>query len=504
MPEAKNNKTKALAGGACEYQAMTQHGLRHILPLLAGSLTLLLAGAAVAAPGERPRLEDYPGYGEFVTAVVDYERAEEAAARKGSEKKDSADSELCQDSSDGGQTKKQNNCQGKYLAVDKPLADNATQPKEEISDFFLRSATGPVESLDDAIASAGYDSVSAANADALRNNSQGLTLQEISVDEMASAGVGGLLGLFNNIRMQNLGSSASPLGAWGLAAGGGSGASGDADGSVRLSLDDVILALDKLNVELFSTLVNFGDGYAIIDTTTSINASGGLHLGLSAEVYTALNIVDRDGMPGTEWDGAGAITMDRMVILIPYMDIDIQGVSADFERDNSLLTIDAYSPGEITVLLANSMIGAAAASVDGSYIGPSTPFLQFGPAGSIIIDPGTRINIALSQPDGLRTAFVTLNGRIGDISIRDIRLLDTVGGGDLRIGSFNIHNIDLVDTRIFVENKTVTVDVGRGLENVGFDIERVFLGSEGSGGHIGDFYARGARINELRFSATPH
>ena len=193
-----------------------------------------------------------------------------------------------------------------------------------------------------------------------------------------------------------------------------------------------------------------------------------------------------------------------MAILIPYMEIDIQSVRADFARDNSLLSIDAYSPGEITVEVANSLIGVAPASVDGSYIGPSTPFLQFGPDGIISVGAGTRVNVVLAQPDGLRTAFVTLNGRVGDISVRDLRLLDTVGGGDLRIGRINIRNLDLVDTRIFLEDKSVTVDLGRGLDNVSIDMERVYLGSETAGSFIGDFYARGARINELRFSAQPH
>lgn len=483
---------------------MTRHGLRSILPLLAGSLSLLLAGTAMAATGERPRLEDYPNYGQFVKAVVDYDRAQTAAAKSSRNKKDKDNGALCKDSSDGGESKSQNNCQGKYLSVEKPVQDNATQVVEEVDDFFLRGSTGPVESLDEAIASAGYDSLSAANADALRNNTQGMTLQEISVDEMASSGVGGLLGLVNNIRMQNLGGTASPLGAWGLAGGGSTSVSVDSDGSVRLSLEDVVLALDNLNIEILDSLVNFGDGYAIIDTVTSITPNGGLHLELTSEVYTAVNIVDRDGLPGTEWSGAGAVTVDQMAILIPYLEVDIQGVNADFARDNSLLTIDAYSPGEITVQVANSLIGVAPASVDGSYIGPSTPFLQFGPDGIISVGAGTRVNVVLAQPDGLRNAFVTLNGRVGDISVRDIRLLDRVGGGDLRIGRINIRNLDLVDTRIFLEDKRVTVDLGRGLDNVSIDMERVYLGSETAGSFIGDFYARGARINELRFSAQPH
>lgn len=403
---------------------MTRHGLRSILPLLAGSFSLLLAGTAVAS--------------------------------------DSPD------------------------------------------DFFLGGSAGPAESLDAAIAGAGFGGLAGATPNSLDSTRQSLSLQEISSDEMASAGVGGLLGLIANARIQALSSTAAPLGTWGQAATGTTSVEVDRDGSVRLSLDDVVLALDNLNIELVSSLVSFGDGYAIIDSTTSINPNGSLHLEVSSQVYTSLTAIDRDGLPGSQWARAGAITVDRMAISIPQLEVDIQGYNPGFTGNDNLLSINTYSPGEITVDMANSLIGVAPASSDGGSIGASTPILRFGPNGGITVAAGTRVNAVLARPDGLRTAFVTLNGRVGDISVRDLRVLDTVGGGDIRIGRLNVRDLNLVNTRLFVQNQTFTVDVGRGIENVAIDVERLYLGNDIAGAVVGDFYASGGRINELRFSVRAH
>lgn len=484
---------------------MKRNGLHQpLLPLLAGSLLSLLAGLASAAPapGERPRPENYANYGLYVAALVDYERAQEAAARdsgnNGDKRRDK--SKICADTQDG-KSRQQNSCQGKYLAGQDLIEEKAEQPDEALSDTVVRGRQDAPESLEAAVASAGYDPVSAANADALRQNTTGMTLQEITPDEMASAGVEGLLGMFNNIRMQNLNASAAPQGTWGIA--GGSSATSD-ETIVRLSLDDLMVTLDNLNLEIFGSLVNFGNGYGIVDAEVSINASGGLHLDLSSEIYTGMQIVDRDGLPGTLWAGAGAVTLDRMEIFVPYLSVDIQGVSADFERGDDLLTIAAYSPGEIYANLANTSIGVAPATADGSWIGPTTNFLEFGPTSRLTIAAGTRVNVLLGKPDGLRKPLVTLNGRIGDISVNDIRLLDNLSGGGIGLGRLAITGLELVDARVFLEDKRVTVDVGRGLTNVGMDIERVWLGAPVEGQFIGDFYMRGARVNELRMSATPH
>lgn len=476
------------------------------LPLLAGSLFSLLASLAGAATpaGERPRAGDYSNYGDYVTALVDYERQQtEAAARRNASRNDT--SKICADSRDGN-TSQQNNCQGKYLSTESVLPNETDRQPAPSDDFALGNRPQSPESLDEAVARAGVDSLASASLEPLRTATRGMTLQEISPDEMAASGIDGLLGLVNNVRMQNLNSGSAPLGAWGLAAGGtvtSNGGVGD-DDSLRFTMDDLMVMLQDLNVSFLGSIVNFGNGYGVVDADISLRPDGSVHMDLSSEIYTALSIVDRDGLPGTAWSGAGAVTMDHMAVFIPYMSIDIQSVSADFSRDNSLLRIDAYSPGEIYVDLAGSSLGVAAAARDGSWIGESASFLEFGPESRLTVANGTRVRVDLGTPDGLKSAFVTLNGSVGDISLGDIRLLDRRGGGQLRIGRFAISGLDLVDTRIFVEDRRVTVDLGRGMDNVGFDLERVWLGSETEGAYVGDFYARGARLTELRMVATPH
>lgn len=479
------------------------------LPLLAGSLVALLAGVAGAATtaGERPRASDYSNYGDYVTALVDYERKQtEAAARRNAGRSDK--SKVCADTQDGNR-KQQNSCQGKYLTGEAVLENVTEREAEPQDDFFLRgNRPQNPESLDEAVARAGVDSLATVTLASLNNPNGGMTLQEISPDEMASAGVEGLLGLVNNVRMQSLSRSSAPLGAWGLAAGGSGTSVGGVgigeDGALRFSVEDLRLLLEELNVNFLGSIINFGDGYGVVSADVSLNPNGGLHLDLTSEIYTSLSVVDRDGLPGSAWAGAGALTLDHMAVLIPYMSVDIQGVNADFGRDNSLLRIDAYSPGEITVDFAGTSIGVAAATRDGSWIGPSKTFLQFGPDSRLTVANGTRVRVDLGAPDGMKSAFVTLNGNIGDISLGDIRLLDNQGGGQLRIGRFAISGLDLVDTRIFVEDNRVTVDLGRGMSNVGIDMERIWLGNETEGNFVGDFYARGARLTDLRLVAQPH
>lgn len=482
---------------------MKRHGLRPtLLPLLAGSLALLAAGLAsattAAAPSERPRPENYANYGLYVAALVDYERAQTAAGATRSSRGDQ--SKICADTRDGSNSQK-NSCQGKYLSGQKEPADEGAASASEAEDFFLSRGPAITESLDEAVASAAYDALATAGTGGRAR--AGMTLQEISADEMASSGVDGLLGMFSNVRVQNLNRSAAPLGAWGLAGGSATLVGTDADG-LRLRLEDVMIELDSLDLEVLGNLVSFGNGYGIISADVSLRPDGGLHMDLTSEIYTSLAAVDRDGLPRTEWAGAGALTLDRMAVLIPYLSIDIQGISADFSRDHSVLRLDVYSPGEIYVDFAGSRLGVAAATRDGSWIGPSTTFLQFGPASRLTVASGTRVRTQLSQPDGLYRPLLTLNGRIGDLTLDDIRLIDNKGGGQLRIGHIGVYGLDLIDTRIYVEKNRITVDLGRGMENVGFDLERIWLGSESAGAYVGDLYARGARLTELRMVAVPH
>lgn len=508
---------------------MKRHGLRPIPSLLAGSLALLIAGQALAVTGERPRPEDFPDYARYIEASVDYQRNLEKAPAKTSSKGSDA-SQLCRDDDGGGDgtKKKKNSCEGKYLMVKDRLdeetphdgtsrpAGAAEEAGEEAADGAIAgdgresgaAGTG-VESLEDHIsrttfsALGGGELASPTTTPTLPGEGAvpGLTLTEISADDLRNAGIDGLLGLFDNVRMTSLASGAG--GGISTASSGATGGPMDVDGTLRATLEDMLISLETIDTGMLGNLLSFGDGYAVVEAT--VRASGnGLNLGLSAEVYTPVYIVDRDGTPGTVWRNAGAATIDRLAIIIPYLDVNIRSVSAT-SQDNSLLRLDAYSPQPIYVDLSNTGVGVASASADGSRIGTSTNFLQFGPNSMLTVAAGTRVSVGLARPASIDTAFVTLNGHVGDISIEDIRLIDNQAGGSLHIGRLGVRGIELIDASIFVDpnESRVIVDLGRGLSDVDVDIERLGLGNTASS-IIGDFYVRDATVHELRFSATPH
>lgn len=479
------------------------HSLILVPALLAGAL---LAGPAGAATSVAPRLQDFTDYSLYVQAMVDYRQSLEEKP-KVDEKTGGDASKLCRDSKGGSQDeKKKNNCEGKYLEVEHRLPDdNERQAKQKVA-----APAEEAENLEEAISRRStsflsYDGTApAAGPDA---TPRGFPLQEIPTADLSEAGVAGLLGLFNNARLQNLGGSAAPGGVFGASTGG-SGAGGyggsamDKDGTLTITADDYLLQLATLDLDQLASTVSFGDGYSIVSATVRTQGNG-LSIGLSAQVYTPVYIVDRDGLPGTQWAGAGAVVVDHMAILIPYVQADIQSVRTT-SSDSSLLQMDVYSPGAIYVDLANTNVGVAGASVDGSRIGASTPFLQFGPSALLTIAPGTRVRATLSTPDGLRTPLVTLNGSIGALSIRDVRIVDSVAGGSIGFGRLGVSSLDLVDARIYMNNNSVVVDTGHSLSNVNVDIERFYLGNDRGGNFVGDFYARGATLDNLRFTATPH
>lgn len=479
---------------------MKRHGLRQIFPLLAGSLGLLLAGLAPASVPEKPRQENFASYSLYIQALVDYQRALDAPPKE--KPRESADaSKLCRDS-DSTNEKKKNSCEGKYLIVEDQLADKATREQKRETPAVLPAQE--TESLEEAILRAGYETVQASGNDVPDFSPRSFPLQEISTQDLSESGVAGLLGLFDNVRMANLGASAgaSSGGAFGLGSGGSGNAGGDSDDSMRVTLDDFILQLSTLDLDQLANTVSFGDGYSIVSATVRTSGNG-LIVGISSETYTPVYIVDRDGLPGTRWSGAGAITLDHMAILVPYVEANIQSVRTN-SQDSSLLQIDAVSLEPIYVDFSDTRVGVAPASRDGSWIGESTDFLRFGPDSVLVIAGGTRVRALVSKPNGLSSPLVTLNGRIGDISVSDIRLLDQPSGGSIGFGRLAIQGLELADTKIYMNDRSVVIDTGRGFSNIGFDIERFYLGNDRGNSFLGDFYARGGNLQNLTFSATPH
>lgn len=477
-----------------------------LLPaLVAGAL---LAGTAAATTPTPPRLQDFTDYSLYVQAMVDYQRALEEPPKEEA-KDDSETSKLCQDSQGGNQDdKKKNSCEGKYLTVehrldddykregkDKPKVEQALPPAEDLEETIARRSTSFLNTT---------GQVQGGSPD---STPRGFPLQEISAADLSEAGVAGLLGLFNNVRMQGLAGNAAPGGIYGAATGGSSnGGSGGSvmnpDGTMSVNLDNFMIQISTLDLDQLAGTVSFGDGYSIVSATVRTEGNG-LNVALSAQVYTPVYIVDRDGVPGTSYSGAGAVVVDHMAILVPYVEANIQSVRTT-SNDSSLLNIDMYSPDAIFVNLADTSVGAAPASADGSWIGPSTSFLRFGSDSILSIAPGTRLRAAVSRPEGLNTAFVTLNGRIGDISLRSVRLVDNDSGGSIGFGRLGVSNIELVDAKVYMNDRSVVVDAGRSFNDVRIDVERFYIGTDRASSMVGDFYASGGTVNNLRMTATPH
>lgn len=459
---------------------------------------LLLAGlVAAAVPAaqagtERPRPENFATYSLYIQALVDYQRNQDPAPSPQAVA-GAADSKLCRDSD--GDEKKKNSCEGKYLLGQNHLPEEGSSaPKSE------EKAPAPVyENLEETIARAGYERpLPGPEGEApARSRFSDFPLAEIPSQDLSETGVEGLLGLFDNVRLRLL----TGGGAGGGAGGGSSGGvSLGEDGTLRATLDDYLIALDAFTASL-GGLITLRDGYALVDSSVAADGNG-LRLTLSAQVRTGLYVVDRDGLPDSGYAAAGAVGLDSLGITVPRLDINLQAIRST--TGDGVFQLDTASPQAIVVALANTRVGAADALADGSRIGPTTDFLAFGPQSRLVIAPGTRVNALVGQPNGLRSPFLTLNGRVGDITVNDISLLDNNSGGAINIGTLALRNIVLADTRVYMDDNRLIVDAGRGLGNLGVEIERLYLGNPGSGGFVGDFYARSGRLVSLQFTAQPH
>lgn len=586
---------------------LSAHGLVRRLLLLAGLLPTLAIGVAQAA-GERPRPENYDNYSHYIQALVDYQRAQEAAVKEAPKK--SGAKKLCRDDQgEKSSEKKKNSCEGKYLLAEDLLNDEYEHKTSEEdlgtgragdsdsddtstassgggsgggsdsgsdggsgSDAAFGSGSGSggygsngsgsgsgrsgsgsggsgyssgygsggygsgsggsagrgsssglgaifgpgagggdYESVEDVIARAGYQqravNIDDGNPDQ-RPTYNGVPMTEIPVSDLSEAGISGLLGLVENVRTKGVtgtpGSGFVPgLGNLsGVSSSLVQGSADGSDGSILAMLSNYQLTFYQpgiLNLGNFSLMSN---GYSIVDANVFLSGDNGVGINLSSTTYMQLWVVDRDGMPRTDFDYAGAINLDQVGVIVPHLEVNIQGTRASNGED--LMRIDAYSPQSILVDLRNTQISAADAVRDGSRIGAGNSFLVFGPNSVLTVGAGTQLRVDISEPSGLAAPFVTLNGRVGDISLDDIKLLDHDGNGGIRIARLGLQGLNFVDSKIYLDDTRVVIDAGRGMKDIGLDIERFSFGNDVSESIVGDFYARGGHLQNLRMTAVPH
>lgn len=476
-----------------------KNGWKTGTPRLVAALPLLLA-ASLAVAAERPRPESFPDYAKYIQALFDYDRALELEARiKKKDDSGSAASKLCRDDGsggDGGDDKKKNSCEGKELLVENPIPEEAEHPESTAAGEPDPTRTNlPIEDLDEAIARAQVRMPELKDdLAAQRSTFSSFPLAEVGAMDLSQSGVSGLLGLFN----LNSGSLQSPPPTTiGLRPG--SSYSLDPDGEERVTVGDLIFNLTQLDNFLLGLTVS-GNAVTSFSSEASVNGDS-IDIAMSSTTRIApLYIVDRSGTDVPTRLEAGAIAIDQLGIIIPRLEVNIRGVKST--SNDSLLQIGAYLPYGVTVDFANTRIGASSANVEGTEIGPATDFLVFGPQSQLTVAGGTRVTMELGVPD-YNTPLLTLNGRIGEIVLNDMSLLSR-GYSAISIGRITLRNINLVNTRVYVEEDKFTLDAGTGLTNVELGVERVYLGSVPQGGYVGDFYMKETRVHNLRMTAAPH
>lgn len=274
------------------------------------------------------------------------------------------------------------------------------------------------------------------------------------------------------------------------------------DPSPRQINEVASIVLDRATIQtgILNTVLRFGDdgsSYVKADVSTQ---PGGLDMVIDTDVVATVYLVDSDGLSNTSkagqgYDPAGALVAGPLRVSTTGLTVALRGDSA-----SSRLTSYVSAPNGISVDLSGTRLGAADAVADGSAIGQSTPFLYLD--GMLQIEPGMTLRAEINAPDA-NTPLLTLNGRIGDLMISNIRLVDNNSGGEISIGRLGISGINLVNTRVFFDNDVIILDMGSGLTNLGMSIERLALGSTGAG-FLGDLYMSNGHLHSGRITFTTH
>lgn len=424
-----------------------------------------------------PRPESYASYSLYIQALFNYQKTqdkEKSAARKKSCPPKGSDEP-------NGLINKDECMEQGASANDIDHADNNQH-----------------ESLEDAISKSTPDISRdyASNSIRPRSTFSSFPLNPITAQDLSKTGVSGLLGFFNSLVLQSQTSTAAET------------QSNNNNGSPtnidpRISNDINSLLYTQIVGETLAMGGNLvlRDGSGHVDVTGKIVGTG-LQLELSSHVRTGLYIVDRDGYPGSYFDKAGAVVVNSMGIDIPNMLVNIQGVN-NTGNNADLIKAQLYSSAAITVDLSGTTIGAADAVRDGSKIGIATDFIRFGPDSVMTIAPGMSMNTTLSRPNGTTTPFITLNGNIGTISLKDISLMDN-GASVFNIGMLSVTGIQLVNAQVFIDGQKIIVDAGTGIKNASISLERLSFGDTLNATLLGDLYVNHINVVNTRMTVEAH
>ncbi len=433
------------------------------LILVLASLLTLQAEAVSSIPDQRPRPEEFASFSLYLQALFDHQRMQGSLS---------------------GQT------------VTKSLA---SIPQNE--------------SVDQAIANAGKNTGHVDTSSRPRSTFKSFALAQISPQDMSQSNIADVLGIFGDHGLEQTPTTGLRM---------------RADSDIHLTPDvDLRLAgdiNDAKRQEVSNSIIQSFSGYIVLpegeaytsaSVTKSTQGDHGLDLTLSTRLRTNVYMIDRDGIPGSSFAGAGALAIQPLSL--EFQDITSH-ITASKDRQNSdLIRIQTGSPNAITLDLSGSQIGAADApnnvgtlALSSASLGRINYFAKFGPNSIVSIAPGMKMDIKISKPDGMRAPLATVNGSISSIHVGDLRLLGQSNGGSddentaLRIGSIGISDLDISNLRLFINNQTIIIDMGPSAKDMALSLERISIGPNPESSIVGDLYMSHIGVSGARISIAAH
>lgn len=474
------------------------------LPVAMTALALLV-GSSVQAATERPQLKDYATYNDFMRAVVDYTRKNDASGADRECRDDEVDA-------DGQPTDKENPCRPKLVRQDGiPLgaaasssgsradsdsaATGALSPEDNAaaldeldsgSDASLATddSTSTGDALEQAIALA-RDGLNPVYSDPnnTRTTFRSFPMQPIESDDLAAVSLidalTGLLITTNNSRMR-LNIDPSQL------------TNQLATEDSRVFSDNISLNLENFEIEslLISNIFGFetgnivwptdGDYYSVVTATPSLIADNGISLAFSTDARLRMAIVDSDGLPSAGIPRAGAVTIDPLRITTNTIMANLFAVDDGNGSTGVLATLDITDG--IVIDLSNTQVGVAGAtrnSSGGWNLSRISNFLYFGDNSQLSIRTNSPLEVMLTNPDNAATdPLITVNGSFDNIALSSLSLMDNNSGGGLHIDRVTISNLALVNTSVYFNNSnnSIRVDMGNSLNNLRMVLENIVLG----------------------------
>lgn len=430
---------------------------------LAVFLTSLCSLPALAITSEeqtRPRPESYASYSLYLQALFDYQRAQEPKAANTSK------------------------------PVAKPVASNTT------------------ESLDNAIANSGQNPGYVDTSAKPRSTFRSFALSQIPAQDMSTTTIDNALGNFSNHTMQQ-----PPRTVARLRPDSGLHLFEDSEISLLQDASNILWRVQQQQaVDSYAGHITLPEGESDASASASIgDEPGSLDLTLSAKVRSNVYITDRDGIPHTSYWHAGAVAIQPLALQMSNLTTHI--TTPRNRGGDRYVAISASSPNAIYVDLSGSRFGVADANegagrvaLSRAQFGRISYFAKLGDEALLTIAPGMKLDIKLDKPDGLRKPFVTLNGKVSDISLGDIGILSKNTGEEeingAHISKMRISGINLVNAGLYIQDESIVLDVGSGIRDMSIVMERLAMGSGNI--FVGDFYTQNIGIANTRITFSAH